>query len=262
MWTHVGRVRVTLLYAVALIAVAEVLMALGPQAQSQVVRQVSTNLHNLSEGRIETLIGSAFVSADGPMYLWLPGFMAMLALGELLWQGRRMVAAFVIGHLGATLIVAAGLAAALAGGLLSRSVVDSVDVGMSYGAVGVLGTFTAALPARWRPAWAGWWIAVAGGSAALSGGDFTNAGHAVALILGMVVGHRLGRPAAWTTGRWWLLGVAGAFGYLVVGYNELSIAATAAFGVLGALGAGFGWPLVQRIWLRDRPTVVVCPQRV
>ena len=93
--SHVGRVRVTLLYAVVLAVVAEVLLALGPDVQSDVVRKVSTNLHNLGEGRIETLIGSAFVNADGPIYLWLPGFMAVLALGELLWQGRRMVAVFV-----------------------------------------------------------------------------------------------------------------------------------------------------------------------
>ena len=240
--SHVGRVRVTLLYAVVLAVVAEVLLALGPDVQSDVVRKVSTNLHNLGEGRIETLIGSAFVNADGPIYLWLPGFMAVLALGELLWQGRRMVAVFVIGHLGATLIVAAGLAAALGAGLLSSSVADAADVGMSYGAVGVLGTFTAALPPRWRPIWAGWWLAVAAGSAALSGGDFTNAGHAVALVIGMVVGTRLGRPAPWTRARWALLGIAVGFGYVVVGYNELSIPATAAFGMLGALTAGVGWP--------------------
>ena len=134
------------------------------------------------------------------------------------------------------------LAAALGAGLLSSSVADAADVGMSYGAVGVLGTFTAALPPRWRPIWAGWWLAVAAGSAALSGGDFTNAGHAVALMIGMVVGTRLGRPAPWTRARWALLGIAVGFGYVVVGYNELSIPATAAFGMLGALTAGVGWP--------------------
>lgn len=31
---------------------------------------------------------------------------------------------------------------------------------MSYGAIAVLGTFTAAIPHRWRAAWAGWWLAV------------------------------------------------------------------------------------------------------
>lgn len=258
-WSHVGRVRITLLYAVSLTVVAVLLLMVGPAAQSEVIRGVSTNLRNLGEGRIETLIGSAFVNVDGPIYLWLPGFMAMLALGELLWQSRRMVAAFLIGHLGATLIVAVGLAAGVAGGVLSTAVVDAADVGMSYGAVGVLGTYTAALPAKWRPAWVGWWLAVGAASAALSGGDFTNTGHAVALIIGMVVGPRFGRPAPWTTARWGLLGIAVVFGYVVVGYNELSIPATAVFGVLGALAVGFGWPMVRPVIARRRPTVEECP---
>ena len=245
-WARVGRVRVTLLYAAALAAVAEVLLYLGPRGQSEVVRHVSTNLHNLGEGRIGTLIASAFVSVDGPIYLWLPGLVAMLALGELLWRSRRMAVAFVIGHIGATLIVAAGLAAALAAGLLSRSIAYSADVGMSYGAVGVLGTFTAAIPPRWRAPWIGWWLAVAAGSAVLSGGYFTNAGHGIALILGMVVGTRFGQPERWTAMRWGLLAVAAAFGYLVVGYNELSIPTTGAFGLVGALTAWAGATLVAR----------------
>ena len=220
-WARLGRVRVTLLYAAALTAVAGALLLLGPRAQSEVIRHVSTNLHNLGEGRIGTLIGSAFVSVDGPIYVWLPGLVAMLALGELLWRSRRMAVAFAVGHVGATLIVAAG-------------------------AVGVLGTFTAAIPPRWRAPWIGWWLAVAAGSAVLSGGSFTNAGHAVALVLGMVVGTRFGQPERWTVTRCGLLAVAAVFGYFMVGYNELSIATTAAFGVVGALAAWGGATLIRQ----------------
>jgi hypothetical protein len=261
---QLGRVRVTLLYAAALAVVAEALLMAGPRAQTEVVRLVSTNLHNLGEGRIGTLVGSAFVNDAGPIYFWLPGFVAMLALGELLWQSRRMVVAFTVGHLGATLIVAAGLAAALGAGLLSNSVAESTDVGMSYGAVAVLGTFTAAIPARWRAPWIGWWLAVAAGSTALSGGDFTNAGHAVALILGMFLGGRLGQPHGWTASRLGLLAVAAAFGYIVIGYNEMSIIATAGFGLLGAgaaWGAWAGWTQLRRSDDRGGRTLTVegCP---
>jgi len=243
-WARVGRVRVTLFYAAALAMVAKVLLYLGPGVHSEVIRHVSTNLHNLGEGRIGTLIGSAFVTADGPIYVWLPGLVAMLALGELLWRSGRLAVAFAVGHIGATLIVAAGLAAAIAAGLLSTSIVNVADVGMSYGAVGVLGTFTAAIPHRWRAAWIGWWLAVAVGAAVVSGGYFTNAGHAVALVLGMLVGTRFGQPERWTATRWGLLAVAAAFGYLVVGYNSLSLLAPAACGVLGALVVWGGASLI------------------
>ena len=146
MLSRLARVRVTLGYTAALVAVATALLMLGPHVRDQVIWHTSTNLHNLGDGRIGTLIGSAFVNESGPIYVWLPGLVALLALAELLWRGRRLVVAFVVGHVGATLLVAAGLAVAVGVGLLSMSIVDVTDVGMSYGAVGVLGTLTAAIP--------------------------------------------------------------------------------------------------------------------
>ncbi|WP_059018815.1 rhomboid-like protein [Mycobacterium sp. M26] len=234
---RLARVRVTLGYTAALVAVATALLALGPHVRDQVIRHASTNLHNLGEGRIGTLIGSAFVNEAGPIYVWLPGLVALLAVAELVLRSWRVVVAFVVGHVGATLLVAAGLAAAVGVGVLSMSIVDVTDVGMSYGAIGVLGALTAAIPRRWRAAWTGWWLAVAFGSAAVSGGDFTSVGHAVALVLGMVVGTRFGHPAHWTTARYGLLAVAIAFGYMILAYTPVSIAATAALGSAGAVMA-------------------------
>ena len=234
---RLGRVRVTLLYAAALAAVAVGVAHLRPQVQQSLMRHVSTNLHNLGEGRVGTLIGSAFVNESGPVYLWLPGLVALLALGELLWESRRLVVAFVIGHVGATLLVAAGIAAALTAGWVSSSIVDATDVGMSYGAVAVMGSFPAAIPRRWRAGWAGCWLAVAFGSVVLSGGEFTNVGHAVALVLGMAVGARFGTPQQWTLPRYALLVVAAGFSYLMMAYGDLTITATAGLGLLGAIVA-------------------------
>lgn len=237
LWSRLVRVRVTVGYATALVAVAVALVALGPRIREQVLQYASTNLHNLGEGRLGTLIGSAFVTETGPIYVWLPGLVALLALAELLWRSRRLVVAFIIGHVGATLLVAAGLAAALAAGLTSWSIVNVTDVGMSYGAVGVLGALTAAIPRQWRAVWTGWWLAVAFASAAVTAGDFTNVGHATALVLGMVVGTRFGHPAHWTTARYGLLAVAVAFGYMIMANTGVSIIATASLGTLGALSA-------------------------
>ena len=234
---RLSRVRVTLGYTAALVAVATTLLMLGPHVRDQVIRHASTNLHNLGDGRVGTLIGSAFVNEAGPIYVWLPGLVALLALAELLWRSRRLVVAFVVGHVGATLLVAAGLAASVAVGVLSMSIIDVTDVGMSYGAVAVLGTLTAAIPRPWRAAWTGWWLAVAIGSALSSQGDFTNVGHAIALMIGMVVGTRFGHPAHWTAVRYALLAVAVAFGYMIMAYTPLSLVVTSTMGVVGALTA-------------------------
>ena len=173
--------------------------------------------------------------------------MALLALGELLWLSRRLVVAFVVGHVGATLIVAAGIAAALMAGWVSSSIVDATDVGMSYGAVAVLGTFTAAIPRRWRAGWAGGWVAVAVGSAVISGGDFTNVGHAVALVLGMAVGTRFGHAAldrCRAMRCWWWRPV---FSYLLMAYGDLTLTATAGLGLIGAAvaSAQVAWIVAQ-----------------
>lgn len=241
--SRLGRLKVTVAFGAALAAVAFALLHFGSKVEAQVIRNTSTNLHNLGQGRIGTLISSAFVNPVDSIQIWLPGVVAVLALGELLWHSRRLLVAFAVGHIGATLLVAGGLAAAVSVGLQSRSIADVADVGMSYGSVAVLGTFTSAIPQRWRAAWIGWWLAVAFGAAALSGGDFTSVGHAVALILGMIVGMRFAHPVRWTITRYALLALASAFCSLLIAYDQ--VPATIALGLLGVL-------LAQGVWVLSR----------
>ena len=226
------RVRVTVAYAVIVTCVTVVLYALGPQVQDRVIRHVSTNLHNLSHGHFGTLLGSAFVIDAGPIYVWLPGLVCLLAIAELTYRSGLLVVAFAAGHIGATLLVAAGLTAAVGLGWLPLSVSRATDVGMSYGAAAVLGSLTAAIPPRWRPAWIGWFFAV-GVAAVAVGRDFTDVGHAVALALGMLVATRFRRPDHWTPVRFAMLGVAAAFGYLVLASTDLLFATAA--GLAGAV---------------------------
>jgi len=212
---RLARVRVTVAYAVIVTSVTIALYALGPQVQDRVIRDVSTNLHNLSHGHLGTLFASAFVVDVGPIAVWLPMLVCLLGLAELLWGSGRLVTAFAIGHIGATLLVAAGLTAAVELGWLPGTVSRATDVGMSYGASAVLGALTAAIPWRWRPMWIGWWLAIGLTVVALTD-DFTDTGHVVALALGMLVATRFGRPLPWTPARVGLLVVAAAFGYLML----------------------------------------------
>jgi hypothetical protein len=246
------RVRVTVAYAVIVTCVTVALCALGPQIQGRVISHVSTNLHNLSRGHFATLLGSAFVIDEGPIFVWLPGLVCLLALAELMWGSVRLMVAFAVGHVGATLLVAAGLTAAVELSWLPVSVSRATDVGMSYGATAVLGLLTTALPRRWRPAWIAWLLAAGVGVVAV-GRDFTDVGHAVALALGMLVSTRLGRPHHWTPVRFAMLGVAASFGYLVLGSTDLVVATAA--GLAGAVIA----ECAARAWLRRRsePEVVV-----
>ncbi|MDX1890785.1 rhomboid-like protein [Mycolicibacterium sp. 050158] len=227
-------VRVTAAYATALFVIASILVALGPRTTERVIGQLSTNLDNLGSGHLATLVGSAFVTEEGQTYLLLPGLICLLALAELLWCGRRVVQAFVLGHLGATLIVAAGLVAAIEAGWVSRSIEGASDVGLSYGAVAVLGALSAAIPARWRAAWIGGWLMVALSVVALGAG-FVAIGHAVALILGMALSTRFHLDVHWTGLRRSLLPAAVGFGLLLlVGVALPTAPIVIPAGVLGA----------------------------
>jgi hypothetical protein len=242
-------VRVTVGYGVMLVAVATVLLILGPRVEGAVISHMSTNLHNLAGGHFATLLGSVFVTSNGFIYVWLPGLICLLALAELFWRGGRLILAFGLGHLGATLIVAAGLAVAIRVGWVPITVARATDVGISYGAVAVLGTLTVAIPAHWRPAWMGWWLAVAL-QAVLASDDFTNAGHFVALMIGMLLSARFRVVVVgWTPVRCVLLAIGAGFCYLVLASAGLSVVIAPIAGLLGAL---IGHWAAQR-W-RSRPT--------
>jgi hypothetical protein len=226
----VAAVRVTTAYAVALVAVSTTLTMLGPHAQDAVVIRMSTNLHNLARGRLSTLVGSAFVHDGGHVYAWLPGLVCLLALGELIWRSGGLLIAFAVGHIGATLLVAVGLVAAIEANWLPISVARASDVGVSYGAVCVLGALTASIPLRWRPLWIGWWVGIT--VAAALGTDFTPFGHILALLLGIGLSFRLRSLARWTPIHLVLLIVGVGYSYFLV--SGPSLVATTG-GLVGAL---------------------------
>lgn len=235
-FARLSRVRISAGYVAILFAVSTIMLVISPQAHDRIIRHASTNLHNLAHGRLGTLLGSAFVVEAGPLYFWLPFLTCLLVLAELQLHSLRLVTTFLIGHIGATLLVAAALAAAVKEGWMPWSITRASDVGMSYGALAVLGGLTATIPRSRRPAWIVWWLAV-GLSAAVVGGEFTNAGHAIALILGMSIGLRFRVPARWTPVRCLMLLNSAGFGFLVLAHSMVGMAISAVLGVIGAVAA-------------------------
>ncbi len=234
----------TVVYVVVLVGVSFLLTALGPHTHDVAVSEMSTNLHNLAHGHVVTLVGSAFISDSGNVLFWLPGLVCLLALGELIWRSRGLVIAFALGHIGATLAVAAWLATALTAGWLPMSLARATDVGMSYGAVCVLGALTASIPPRWRPIWIGWWLGNA--IAAALSADFTAVGHVVALLLGITLSFRLRSILHWTLLHSALLVVGSAFGYMVLCGPAGPAPVAGAAGALIALVAAWILPSRER----------------
>ena len=154
------RVRFTVGYVAALFAMSTAMLIIDQRDHDWLIRHASTNLHNLSHGRLGTLLGSAFVVEAGPLYFWLPFLTCLLVLAELHLRSIRLIVAFMVGHVGATLLVAAALAVSVKMGWMPWSITRVSDVGMSYGALAALGALTATIPRRWRAAWIAWWMSV------------------------------------------------------------------------------------------------------
>lgn len=231
-----ARVRFTVGYMAVVAAVSCAVLVLGSHARDVLIQHASTNLHNLAHGHVGTLLASAFVVDAGPIYFWMPFLTCLLVLAELQLHTIRLIVAFLVGHIGATLVVGAVLAAAVEFGWMPVSIARASDVGMSYGALAALGALTATIPRRWRPAWVGWWVA-AGIVAAYLGDDFTDAGHTVAVVLGVLVSSRFSKPARWTPVRLFMLLNAAGFGFLMLAHHWGSMAGTLASGLLGAYAA-------------------------
>ena len=69
--SRVARARFTVGYVAILAAVSFAILSLDPHARELVIQHASTNLHNLANGRLGTLLGSAFVVDAGPLYFCL-----------------------------------------------------------------------------------------------------------------------------------------------------------------------------------------------
>ncbi|GAA5070218.1 rhomboid-like protein [Nocardia iowensis] len=195
------RVPATVGYLAALVIVTSIFSGLSDSARSKVVLQASTNLHNLLQGRVVTLLSSALVIGDvGTAWLIMPLLACLLALAELRFGALHMVRVFLAGHIGATLLVAVGLWVAVEFDWLPASVRWSEDVGISYGAMALIGALVFVVPHRLRIAWATVWFAAAV-AGVLLGQTFTNVGHLLAFCIGSAVGYGMIRTKTPVTRR-------------------------------------------------------------
>ncbi len=203
---HLRYVKVTWTYLALVIALSILVNhVLAPAERTAFIQDNSTNLTNLRHGRVYTLFTSAVV-LDGRLHLsTLLALLLVLGAAELAWGPSRSAAVFLYGHVTASLLILVGLRAGIRGHLLDRTLAHANDVGVSYGLVAVLGALVTGLPLRRM--WIMAMVALAA-LAAMAGYSFTftDFGHLLALLLGMLAGVTVRRRA-----RHWLdLGQASA----------------------------------------------------
>jgi hypothetical protein len=144
----------------------------------------STNLHQLARYPTRVLVSSAFwLSGTSDFVVTAVVLTLVLAPVERRIGAWRMGSIFAIGHVGATLITAAGLSLALHFEAVERNVVYAQDIGASYGFIAVAAALTYLLVPRLRWPYTVALVCYIALTAAVSH-TFTDFGHLAALLLG------------------------------------------------------------------------------
>jgi hypothetical protein len=181
---------VTRTYAVVLGANALWLHAANTRLDAAALRVASTNLDRLAHDPLAALVTSACWAEPGGLRAGavLVAFLVAVAAPMEAWLGSaRWLVAFAAGHVGATLVVAAGLVVAVHEGMVGASVSHQIDVGWSYGGLTLLALAAYRLPRRWAPWYAVALVAVRCVALVLHP-SFTEWGHLVATSIGFGLG--------------------------------------------------------------------------
>jgi hypothetical protein len=146
----------------------------------------STNLTHLRNDPLSVLVTSAFWLTGFEIVAWLVVFPLVLAPAEK-WLGTmRAIVAFAIGHVGATLVTAGGIAFMVRHGLAPQRLKDVIDVGSSYGFFAVAALFSYRFHGRWRLLWVGA-LLIGTTTMVVVDTDFADYGHLVAVLIGLLL---------------------------------------------------------------------------
>ncbi|MET9297266.1 rhomboid family intramembrane serine protease [Streptomyces sp. NPDC003077] len=176
------------LYVGAVHLSAYVTARMPAEQRTELLREHSTNVENLRARRWRTLATSALF-VEPPLHrAYSVALLAVLGTAEAAWGARRAAGVFAIGHVGASLLVHAGLSSARK---LSAETARAVDVGASYGFNATAGALAASLPHPRARLMATTGLLALGIRPVLrKRRTFTDAGHLAALALGVAIGAR------------------------------------------------------------------------
>ena len=159
---------------------------------SAALRTASTNLDRLGRDPVSVVIVSAFwIEPNGWRTVATLLIMSLVIFAPL--EARigtwRWVAVFAAGHIGSTLVVAAGLTIGIRAGRIDPAVSRTIDVGWSYGGMALVAALTFHLHQRYRWLYSG--LVVAQRVALLRTPTFTEWGHLSSVAIGLGVGYLL-----------------------------------------------------------------------
>ncbi|MFF4642249.1 rhomboid-like protein [Streptomyces sp. NPDC001389] len=170
-----------------IVALTSIVVAIAPDRLDHVLlHRNSSNIHQLVKYPFRALLSSAFWienPASLPLYALL--FEVFHATVER-WLGTlRWLVIVATAHIVATLASQKVLLMAIQDNRAPHSMTHVVDIGVSYGLAASAGVLTYRLPDPWR------WLYLVGvvaffGIPLVTGGTFTDLGHAISLAVGLL----------------------------------------------------------------------------
>jgi hypothetical protein len=184
---YIRRSPATFVYAGVILVTTWVVAGLSPAESQALLRSQSTNLDNLGRDPVTVLFRSAFWSG-GTRVLPVIALLAVVLAPAEVWLGTaRLIFVFAVGHVGATLITAVALSHGYFAASGPGGTTRAVDVGISYGLLCVAAVLTHRLPKPWRLPCAVGLLVGFGVFAFVFGRTFTDFGHFVAVVIGLVI---------------------------------------------------------------------------
>ncbi|MEU9142405.1 rhomboid-like protein [Streptomyces sp. NPDC048349] len=170
-----------------IIAITSIIVVIAPDRLEHILlHRNSSNIHQLVKHPVRALLSSAFwIENPASLALYAVLFEVFHAPVER-WLGTlRWLVIVTTAHIVATLVSQKVLLTAIEEHRASRSMTHVVDIGVSYGLAAAVGVLTYRLPSPWR------WLYLSGavaffGIPLLTGGTFTDLGHAIALSVGLL----------------------------------------------------------------------------
>ncbi|MEV4432094.1 rhomboid-like protein [Streptomyces sp. NPDC049555] len=149
------------------------------------LHRTSSNIHELNKHPLQSLLISGFWIESPSSFLLYAALFEIVHANVERWIGSlRWLVTVAAAHIAATLISQEVLLLAIRSHSAPRSMKHVVDIGVSYGLAGAVGVLAYRVPRPWR--WAYLVGAVAFfGVPLLTGGTFTDVGHAIALAIGL-----------------------------------------------------------------------------
>ena len=185
-WHTVRRADLAIAYCAVVTAVTIWIHVQSPERQTEILDRVSSNLNNLRAEPFLSMLGSAFVVDSIAGLSLVVQLLVVLAYLQRFVGRIASVVVGLAGHVGAGLVVAAGLSTGIFHDFVDESVAEATDVGVSYVMACAMAFLVLAVPRRWR-----WWylagIVLYWLAPAAFVRTFTDAGHATALTIGLLL---------------------------------------------------------------------------